>query len=619
MRPNSNFYSAGRYQQDINQSNPLGHGGVIAKAYAQLMTQIWMGKQSSIGPHRLKSLMGEKVTSLFMGFGQHDSQEFMSFLLDAIHEDLNRNKTKPVIVEDQSDDGSDDLCDQSPSLSRAKRKRVTAKLVNKANKLWKQYKSFNDSIIIDLFCGQFKSILTCPDCSKVSNQGLRDHSRLVVLSFVLQRSITFDPFLYVPLPIPPKICYEVAFFARDNATGMCKSAVKFFLKFFRDATVKDLLDVVSSSTNVPIQNMRLVQQSKGSILPKILNPKWLLTDYIHAEANNSASSLVLLVFETYPQCDEYIELCIFQRVMVPVKLDEPQPFKLASIGYPFIVCLRKDALTYSNLCSVLCSYAAFSVNVYNVPIGDDADQYDSQSSLCSTYHSFHLSTFLFERWSTQNGADRSQNSSSASSLSSKDSAVEIPSIDCAMSYEFPHLIYHQSVPSNINDMITPFVLRKATCGRLKSKSAHEDDSDEDEEIVPPTRSCKVKEVSTPEFPQTLNVSSLIGEAEGEELGPVLGNDVDMQEDPPRVGALVHYDNDALLDLENTTFYLAMDWITVKNYSGIPTPAFKVFSDNRNIKEDPSFCSSVYNSNAITLDDCFNAFNEPEVLGPQNCW
>ena len=33
----------------------------------------------------------------FLGYQQHDSQELLTFLLDGLHEDLNRIKKKPYI------------------------------------------------------------------------------------------------------------------------------------------------------------------------------------------------------------------------------------------------------------------------------------------------------------------------------------------------------------------------------------------------------------------------------------------------------------------------------------------------------------------------------------------
>ena len=45
-------------------------------------------------PYRFKFAVG-KTKEMFMGYQQHDSQEFLLFVLDTLHEDLNRVKKKP--------------------------------------------------------------------------------------------------------------------------------------------------------------------------------------------------------------------------------------------------------------------------------------------------------------------------------------------------------------------------------------------------------------------------------------------------------------------------------------------------------------------------------------------
>lgn len=53
-----------------------------------------------------------------------------------------------------------------------------------AEEAWESHIKRNDSIIVDIFHGLFKSTLVCPVCSKVS--------------------VTFDPFCYLTLPLPMK-------------------------------------------------------------------------------------------------------------------------------------------------------------------------------------------------------------------------------------------------------------------------------------------------------------------------------------------------------------------------------------------------------------------------------
>ena len=56
----------------------------------------------------LKNLIALKATQ-FTGFAQHDAQEFMAFLLDGLHEDLNRVKKKPYTQTVDSDGRPDEV------------------------------------------------------------------------------------------------------------------------------------------------------------------------------------------------------------------------------------------------------------------------------------------------------------------------------------------------------------------------------------------------------------------------------------------------------------------------------------------------------------------------------
>lgn len=47
--------------------------------------------------------------SQFTGYAQHDAQEFMAFLLDGLHEDLNRIQNKPYTETVDSDGRPDEV------------------------------------------------------------------------------------------------------------------------------------------------------------------------------------------------------------------------------------------------------------------------------------------------------------------------------------------------------------------------------------------------------------------------------------------------------------------------------------------------------------------------------
>ena len=81
------------YKFHLNQSSRFGTKGKLAIAYGELISDMYMGGEeaydrSPISPWDVKRIMAQKA-SQFMGFVQHDSQEFLSVLLEVLHEDLN--------------------------------------------------------------------------------------------------------------------------------------------------------------------------------------------------------------------------------------------------------------------------------------------------------------------------------------------------------------------------------------------------------------------------------------------------------------------------------------------------------------------------------------------------
>ncbi|XP_071710361.1 ubiquitin carboxyl-terminal hydrolase 8-like [Rutidosis leptorrhynchoides] len=153
-------YFLGDFRKDLNFENPLGKNGKLALAFGDLIRQLWTPRATSVAPRAFKSRLGGFAPQ-FSGFNQHDSQEFLAFLLDGLHEDLNRVKTKPYNEIKYVDGVSD--------------KEV-------ADEHWRNHLARNDSIIVDMCQGQYRSTLICPVCKK--------------------HSVTFDPFLYLSLPLP---------------------------------------------------------------------------------------------------------------------------------------------------------------------------------------------------------------------------------------------------------------------------------------------------------------------------------------------------------------------------------------------------------------------------------
>lgn len=126
----------------------------------------------TLGP-RIQAIVASKA-SQFTGYAQHDAQEFMAFLLDGLHEDLNRIQNKPYTETVDSDGRPDEVrvgargghisgISQAPGLLDLHHS--APQVV--AEEAWQRHKMRNDSFIVDLFQGQYKSKLVCPVCAKV--------------------------------------------------------------------------------------------------------------------------------------------------------------------------------------------------------------------------------------------------------------------------------------------------------------------------------------------------------------------------------------------------------------------------------------------------------------------
>ncbi|KAL9332168.1 hypothetical protein ACSQ67_001778 [Phaseolus vulgaris] len=134
--------------------------GELALAFGDLLRKLWVPRAMPIAPRTFKMKLANFAPQ-FSGYSQHDSQELLAFLLDGLHEDLNRVKRKPYHEVKDADGRPDEEV---------------------AEEYWRNHLARNDSIVVDLCQGQFRSTLVCPICKKVS--------------------ITFDPFMYLSLPLP---------------------------------------------------------------------------------------------------------------------------------------------------------------------------------------------------------------------------------------------------------------------------------------------------------------------------------------------------------------------------------------------------------------------------------
>ncbi|XP_041092515.1 ubiquitin carboxyl-terminal hydrolase 32 isoform X2 [Polyodon spathula] len=179
-QPLTQYFISGRHLYELNRTNPIGMRGHMAKCYGDLIQELWSGTQKNVAPLKLRWTIA-KYAPRFNGFQQQDSQELLAFLLDGLHEDLNRVHDKPY-AELKDSDGRPDW--------------------EVAAEAWENHLRRNRSIVVDLFHGQLKSQVKCKTCGHISAR--------------------FDPFnfLSLPLPMDSYMHLEITVIKLDGSTPM---------------------------------------------------------------------------------------------------------------------------------------------------------------------------------------------------------------------------------------------------------------------------------------------------------------------------------------------------------------------------------------------------------------
>ncbi|XP_076397802.1 uncharacterized protein LOC100876753 isoform X2 [Megachile rotundata] len=162
-RPLLEYLLNEQYLADINTATSSMKGALI-KAFSQVIHELWeVGGDHVVNTTALKSQI-QRFAPRFMGYSQQDAQEFLRYLLEGLHEDVNRVTIKPQPIHTDI-----------PEMFTDSQKAVES---------WKRYLRSEDSMIVDVFVGQLRSSLRCTSCDHVS--------------------VTLDPFWDLSLPIPAR-------------------------------------------------------------------------------------------------------------------------------------------------------------------------------------------------------------------------------------------------------------------------------------------------------------------------------------------------------------------------------------------------------------------------------
>jgi ubiquitin C-terminal hydrolase len=140
----------------------------------------------ALTPKSFKTALG-KFKPEYEGNEQHDAHEFLKFLLDGLSEDLNRIVAKPATKDPDSNGRPDSEL---------------------ADIWWENHLKREKSIIVSLFTGQFKRVLTCKPCGN--------------------ESTGFEPFmdLSVPLPEDDHLIAPLVLYPTKDGSGPTKYCVR---------------------------------------------------------------------------------------------------------------------------------------------------------------------------------------------------------------------------------------------------------------------------------------------------------------------------------------------------------------------------------------------------------
>ncbi len=321
------------YDQEINYNNRLGSHGQLIEEYVKLIKKLWISENEEkkpINPSNFRIAVARKIPQ-FAPLIQQDSHEFLSLFLDNIHEDLNRIVNKPYMEIKEQEINESDL--------------------NASNRWWNYHKSRENSIITDLFHGQFKNIITCPDCGK--------------------KVINYDPFMFLGLSIPSinyiiivKVFYKkICFFIKSSIFDNTRLSI-----------VKEL-----ALNNIPeLEKFKDINLIEGILLDK---NKMICKFFNNEESNNE------ILFQYY---QKGYEICLYVKesldyynlYIYPVKFekDDKKPINIFSYPIAIPVKLSNTLKEFSNLVNNNLDYLLMknnknegNINIliyhYNLPSG----------------------------------------------------------------------------------------------------------------------------------------------------------------------------------------------------------------------------------------------------------
>jgi ubiquitin carboxyl-terminal hydrolase 31 len=232
------YFVLDRYKVDLSRRNKLnskkfGTKGEITEQLALLLKALWACQYSPELSTGFKQVV-ERHGSQYKGNQQHDALEFLQWLLDKVHEDLNTaSKRKYKLIK---------------TLFR-KKSEVTVLTSGRSDEViaaetLENYKRCNNSFIQGIFQAQYRSSLSCSRCRTQSN--------------------TFDPFQCISVQLPQ--FSKQSIYVTVLYTSQQPRQVQIGLSMPSGATVSELRDILESDTSIERANMLITEIGEAGFL-----------------------------------------------------------------------------------------------------------------------------------------------------------------------------------------------------------------------------------------------------------------------------------------------------------------------------------------------------------------
>ncbi|KAM5152589.1 ubiquitin carboxyl-terminal hydrolase 31 [Mantella aurantiaca] len=202
------FLGLEQYKEGSPLPSPGGlDRGEVTEQLAKLLRSLWTLEYTPQHSRDFKTIVSRNALQ-YRGTSQHDAQEFLLWLLDRVHEDLNAaGKNKPRLPVEE------DLTGEGPPFPNS------------------------GTFVQELFQAQYRSSLTCPHCQKQSN--------------------TFDPFLCISLPIP--LPHTRPLYVTVVYQGKCSHCMRIGVAVPLSGNVVRLREAISMETKIPTDQIVITE------------------------------------------------------------------------------------------------------------------------------------------------------------------------------------------------------------------------------------------------------------------------------------------------------------------------------------------------------------------------